>query len=139
MSRTVWILLCVSHPIFTSKPFIKLTIGYPRSEMEIRGSTKIHIHTPEEIIKLKTVCRMGREVLDIGGEAVQVGVTTDYIDQVIHKACIGTSHLLNLGTPSHSHRTWMLSKPPQLLHIPEIMLHLRERSNLSRNPRWTHT
>merc|ERR1712151_1483341 len=31
---------------------------------------------------------MGREVLDVAGKAVKVGVTTDEIDRVVHDACM---------------------------------------------------
>ena len=31
---------------------------------------------------------MGREVLNEGGKALRVGVTTDEIDRVIHEACM---------------------------------------------------
>ena len=34
------------------------------------------------------VCRLGREVLDLAAAALKPGVTTDYIDEVVHKACI---------------------------------------------------
>jgi methionine aminopeptidase len=35
------------------------------------------------------ICKIGREVLDIAGRAVKVGVTTDEIDRIVHEACIG--------------------------------------------------
>jgi methionyl aminopeptidase len=37
---------------------------------------------------LRHACAMGREVLDIGGKACRVGVTTDEIDRVVHEASI---------------------------------------------------
>ena len=37
---------------------------------------------------MRKVCRLGREVLDIAAAAVKPGVTTDYIDEVVHKACL---------------------------------------------------
>jgi methionyl aminopeptidase len=62
--------------------------GLPRSEMAIRGSSKIKVLSPEEIEKMKTVCRLAREVLEEGAKAIKVGVTTDEIDRVVHEACI---------------------------------------------------
>ena len=62
--------------------------GYPRSEMAIKGSSKIKVLEPDEIQKMKTVCRIAREVLEEGAKLVRVGVTTDEIDAVIHEACI---------------------------------------------------
>lgn len=37
---------------------------------------------------MRKVCRLGREVLDIAAAALKPGVTTDYIDEIVHKACI---------------------------------------------------
>ena len=37
---------------------------------------------------MRKVCRISREVLDIAAREVKPGVTTDYIDEVVHKACI---------------------------------------------------
>jgi methionyl aminopeptidase len=56
--------------------------------MSIRQSTVIKVLTPVEIEAMKKVCKMGREILDIGGNAIKVGVTTDEIDRLIHEATI---------------------------------------------------
>ena len=37
---------------------------------------------------MRKVCRLAREVLDAAASAIKPGVTTDYIDEVVHKACI---------------------------------------------------
>jgi len=37
---------------------------------------------------MRKVCRLAREVLDIAARAAKPGVTTDYIDQVVHEACM---------------------------------------------------
>jgi len=37
---------------------------------------------------MRKVCRLAREVLDIAARAAVPGVTTDYIDEIVHKACI---------------------------------------------------
>ncbi|KAH9897502.1 methionine aminopeptidase 1 [Xylariomycetidae sp. FL2044] len=37
---------------------------------------------------MRKVCRLAREVLDITAAAVKPGVTTDYLDEVCHNACI---------------------------------------------------
>lgn len=62
--------------------------GVPRSEEAARGKTTIKVHTPEEIERIRTVCRLGREVLDLAGAAVKVGVTCEEIDVLVHQACI---------------------------------------------------
>ena len=63
--------------------------GIPRSEYAAGSSLrKISILNKEEIEGMRKVCRLAREVLDIGGAAVRPGITTDEIDEIIHKACI---------------------------------------------------
>lgn len=37
---------------------------------------------------MRKVCRLAREVLDIAAAAIKPGVTTDYIDEIVHKACL---------------------------------------------------
>jgi methionyl aminopeptidase len=37
---------------------------------------------------MRKVCHLAREVLDIAARAVKPGVTTDYIDEIVHKACL---------------------------------------------------
>ena len=61
--------------------------GIPTSEYKDRGSTP-RVLTPAEIDKMRTVCRIGREVLDRGAAAIRPGVTADEIDRVVHEATI---------------------------------------------------
>ncbi len=37
---------------------------------------------------MRKVCRLSREVLDVAAREIKPGVTTDYIDEVVHKACL---------------------------------------------------
>ncbi|KAI0318956.1 methionine aminopeptidase [Amylostereum chailletii] len=46
------------------------------------------ILTLEEQEKMRTVCRLAREVLDIAPSHIRPGITTDEIDAVVHQACI---------------------------------------------------
>lgn len=62
--------------------------GVPASENTFRGRNKIDILDKEGQDAMRTVCRLGREVLDIAAAAVKPGVTTDYIDEIVHKACM---------------------------------------------------
>jgi methionyl aminopeptidase len=62
--------------------------GYPESEMNIRGSTKIEVLNAAAIEKMRVVCRMGREVLEEGAKIIKPGTTTDEIDRVVHDACM---------------------------------------------------
>jgi len=61
--------------------------GVPRSELQDRGSP-MRVLTPEQVEKMRTVCRLGREILDIGAAAIQPGVTTEEIDRIVHEATI---------------------------------------------------
>ncbi|KAJ1860932.1 Methionine aminopeptidase 1 [Coemansia sp. RSA 486] len=61
--------------------------GYSRIEQSF-GNAQIIAMTPEEIEKMRNVCKLGREVLDIAARAIKVGVTTDEIDRVVHEATI---------------------------------------------------
>lgn len=62
--------------------------GTPRSEQSWRSQNKIEILTKEQQEGMRKVCRLAREVLDIAAAACKPGVTTDYIDKIVHEACI---------------------------------------------------
>ncbi|PRP82161.1 hypothetical protein PROFUN_10432 [Planoprotostelium fungivorum] len=62
--------------------------GEPVSERKSRNSSNIVIHTPQQIEKIKKCCKLAREVLDIAGKSVRVGITTDEIDKIVFNACI---------------------------------------------------
>jgi methionyl aminopeptidase len=49
---------------------------------------KIEILDAKQQDGMRKVCRLAREVLDIAARAVRPGVTTDYIDEIVHRACI---------------------------------------------------
>jgi len=44
--------------------------------------------TEEEIQRMRQVCAIGREVLDIAGRFLKAGVTGDEIDRIVYTACI---------------------------------------------------
>jgi methionyl aminopeptidase len=85
------------------------------------------------IAAMRKVCRLSREVLDIAAAAIKPGVTTDYIDEIVHQACIErkVSTLLQDWT-------WLIlpgvSLPAELQPFPQITLHFCQRSYL---PRYT--
>lgn len=62
--------------------------GIPKSELNIREKTQIRILNKDEQEKMRKVCKLAREVLDIAGNCVKVGITTDEIDVIVHNACI---------------------------------------------------
>lgn len=62
--------------------------GVPRSEHTFAGRTKIDILDKKAQDAMRKVCRLAREVLDIAAAAAVPGVTTDYIDELVHNACL---------------------------------------------------
>lgn len=63
--------------------------GIPISEnADRRSNTTIKVYTKSEIDRVRAVCLLGREIIDIAGAAVKVGITTDEIDKIVHQATI---------------------------------------------------
>ncbi|RYH26691.1 M24 family metallopeptidase [archaeon] len=64
-------------------------LGIPLTEQEDRRTnTTIRVYSPADIAGIREACRIGREVLDIAGRAVRVGITCDEIDRIVHEATI---------------------------------------------------
>ena len=61
--------------------------GRSKSE-EMANAGGIAYLSDAEIKGIREACRVGREVLDIAGDAVRVGVTTEEINQVVLEECI---------------------------------------------------
>ncbi len=61
--------------------------GIPVSEMAPAAS-QVKTLTLSEQESMRTACRLTREVMDEAGRAVRVGITTDEIDEIVHKASI---------------------------------------------------
>jgi methionyl aminopeptidase len=59
-----------------------------RSNTHIRVYTEAELKEPDDPTGLRHACRMGREVLDIAGNALRPGITTDEIDRIVHDACM---------------------------------------------------
>lgn len=49
---------------------------------------QITILNKKEQEGMRKVCRLAREVLDIAARELKPGITTDYLDEVVHKACL---------------------------------------------------
>jgi methionyl aminopeptidase len=62
--------------------------GIPKSERVFGVRNKIEILDKKGQEGMRKVCRLAREVLDIAAAAAKPGVTTDYIDEIVHKACV---------------------------------------------------
>ncbi|THC88763.1 hypothetical protein EYZ11_011786 [Aspergillus tanneri] len=61
--------------------------GIPKGERRL-SRTKIDILDAKGQEAMRKVCRLAREVLDITAAELKPGITTDYLDEVCHKACI---------------------------------------------------
>jgi methionyl aminopeptidase len=46
------------------------------------------VRREDEIAKMRRVCRLGREVLDLAALAVRPGVRCSEIDTIVHEACM---------------------------------------------------
>ncbi|KAE9387493.1 methionine aminopeptidase [Gymnopus androsaceus JB14] len=62
------------------------TTGKPISEAKEGNSPRIL--NAEEVKKMRTACRLSREVLDIAASHVRPGITTDELDEIVHNATI---------------------------------------------------
>lgn len=75
-------------PGHLSLPDYALT-GVPHSEDAVKGTSNLSIlHDPKDIAKMRTVCRMARQVLQEAGKIIRPGITTDQIDQVVHEHAV---------------------------------------------------
>ena len=61
--------------------------GIPKREQRLNRS-KIDLLDAKGREAMRKVCRLAREVLDITAAELKPGITTDYLDEVCHKACI---------------------------------------------------
>jgi len=60
--------------------------GASVSELKVKRKN-IPVLEGEELETMREACRLGREVLDIAGQAVKVGITGDDIDKIVWRAC----------------------------------------------------
>jgi methionyl aminopeptidase len=72
--------------------------GKPKAEQRLNRS-KVDLLDAKGQAAMRKVCSLAREVLDITAAEVRPGITTDYLDEVCHKACVerNVSATLRLG------------------------------------------
>ncbi|KAJ5933501.1 hypothetical protein N7454_005830 [Penicillium verhagenii] len=61
--------------------------GIPKGEKRL-NKYKVDLLDAKAQEAMRKVCRLAREVLDITAAAMKPGVTTDYLDEVCHNACV---------------------------------------------------
>lgn len=63
--------------------------GVPKAEERFnRISTAFKVLDEKGVLAMRNVCRLAREVLDIAVRAARPGVTTEQLDQIVHRACL---------------------------------------------------
>eukprot|EP00166_Cyanidium_caldarium_P000470 ctg_1183.g379 len=58
------------------------------AEEEAQRSGSVPRLRPEQVERLRAACEVARAVLDAAGAAVDVGVTTDDLDAIVHEECM---------------------------------------------------
>ncbi|KAJ7582743.1 peptidase M24, structural domain-containing protein [Mycena floridula] len=61
--------------------------GTPLSEVKASGQPP-RVLNAEEQEKMRTVCRISRQVLDIAASHIRPGITTDELDEIVHRETI---------------------------------------------------
>ncbi|KAK7054923.1 Methionine aminopeptidase 1 [Paramarasmius palmivorus] len=77
----------IPRPEYAGDGRVKAFFRKPMSEVRAAGQPP-RILTPEEQDKMRTVCKLAREVLDIAASHIRPGISTDEIDEIVHNACI---------------------------------------------------
>ncbi|BBN18877.1 methionyl aminopeptidase [Marchantia polymorpha subsp. ruderalis] len=62
--------------------------GNASAEQYSELQNSVEIKTPEQIQRMREVCKIARDVLDAAARAVKPGVTTDELDEIVHEATI---------------------------------------------------
>lgn len=62
--------------------------GIPKSGRSLVRANKIEQLDAKAQEGMRKVCRLAREVLDIAAAAVRPGISTDELDEIVHKACL---------------------------------------------------
>lgn len=62
--------------------------GTPHSEINRDADKRIPVYTPEEIEKMRAVCLLSRQCLDMAHAMVRPGITTEEIDIAVHNFCL---------------------------------------------------
>ncbi|KAJ2902820.1 uncharacterized protein MKZ38_000101 [Zalerion maritima] len=62
--------------------------GIPKKGRTFARTNKPELLDAKSIQGMRKVCRLAREVLDIAAAAIKPGITTDYLDEVVHEACV---------------------------------------------------
>ena len=104
--------------------------GIPRSEQRFIGKRNITILDEKGQAGMRKVCRLAREVLDIAAREARPGVTTDYIDEVVHRACL-EREVGATKEPAYAPLiVSVIPVPAELRSIPKVRVHVGQRGHL---------
>jgi len=62
--------------------------GVSVGEQRARAQAQIPIYDAKQIKGIRAACKIGREILDMAGQMVRPGITTEEIDRAVHEAII---------------------------------------------------
>lgn len=110
--------------------------GIPKRELRL-SKTKWDFLDVDGQAAMRKACRLAREVLDITAAAVKPGVTTDYLDEVCHNACV--ERQVGCFHPAMQLRLTNAENSPTLLHSTTITsqshcVHLQMKSYAMASP-----
>ncbi len=91
------------------------------------GKNTIQILDKKAQEGMRKVCKISREVLDIAAAELKPGVTTDFIDEVVHKACIERKVSFDPGIVIRSISSLTVSGisiTSELRALPQVCVHL---------------
>lgn len=100
----------IPHPVWWQD-------GNPRYSRSLTNRNKIEVLDAKGQEAMRKSCRLAREVLDIAAAAAKPGVTTDYIDEVVHKACIERNVSRFLFQTYQETKSFVVKLLPQVLLI----------------------
>ena len=95
--------------------------GIPKLGSRLLGRNNITILDKAGQDGMRKVSRLAREVLDIAAREIKPGITTDYLDEIVHKACIerNVGSLLASGCTSYLTRLQSYPSPLNYNHFPK--------------------
>lgn len=74
--------------------------GIPKAEMRLHRS-KIDLLNAKGQEAMRKVCKLAREILDATAAELKPGITTDYLDEVCHRACVKREVYCHTALQSH--------------------------------------
>lgn len=116
--------------------------GIPKTSRALLRPNKVELLDAKAQEGMRVVCGLAREVLDIAAAALRPGITTDEIDEIVHKACIERNVCITTMVRCFCGALHRLTLPalvvpvaPQLQPLPQVCVHLCQRDHLPRHSR----